>query len=239
MKRLAHPTRFERVTSAFEGLLGGIFSFAFDGGLIKENPVRGVKRFADRKGQRYLSQTELVSLGKALREAEQKGENLFAIAILKLLIFTGCRKGEIESLKWSEVDFQSDYLWPEDSKTGAKAIPLNAGAMETLNGIAALDGSDFVFPAHRGDGYYQGTLKVWMRIREEAGLNDVRLHDLRHSFASVAVSGGASLPVIGTLLGHSSTTITQQYAHLHDNPLRLATEAVGIKITEAFSENDI
>ena len=218
------------------GLLGGIFSFAFDSGLIKENPVRGVKRFADRKGQRYLSQTELVSLGKVLREAEQKGENLLAIAIIKLLIFTGARKGEIESLKWSEVDFQSGYLRHEDSKTGAKAIPLNAGAMEILNGIAALDGSDFVFPAHRGDGNYQGTPKVWTRIREDAGLNDVRLHDLRHSFASIAVSGGASLPIIGALLGHSDTATTQRYAHLHDDPLKAASRIIGERISAAFTD---
>jgi integrase len=220
------------------GLLGGIFSYAIDCGLIKENPVRGVKRYADRKGQRYLSQAELVSLGKVLREAELQGDNLFAIAILKLLIFTGARKGEIESLKWSEVDFQGGYLRLKDSKTGAKAIPFNAGAMEILNGIDVLEGSEFVFPAHRGDGYYQGTPKVWTRIREEAGLNDVRLHDLRHSFASFAVSGGASLPIIGALLGHSNTSTTQQYAHLQDNPLRLVTEDVGVKIADAFSKND-
>jgi integrase len=217
------------------GLLGGIFSFAFDCGLINENPVRGVKRFPDKKGQRYLNQQELVELGKALREAAEAGENPSAIAILKLLIFTGARKGEIETLKWSEIDSQSGYMRLADSKTGQKAIPLNAGALEVLNGLARLEGSKFVFPAYRSEGYYEGTPKVWTRIRAIAGLDDVRLHDLRHSFASVAVSGGASLPIIGALLGHTNSATTQRYAHLHDDPLRAASEAIGGKIAASLA----
>ncbi|MCP4101202.1 MAG: integrase arm-type DNA-binding domain-containing protein, partial [Lentisphaerae bacterium] len=104
------------------GLLGGIFTYAFDCGFIEINPVRGVKRFPDKKGQRYLSQKELVALGQAMHEAIEHGENPYAIAILKLLIFTGARKAEIEMLKWSEVDFDGGYLRLEDSKTGQKAI---------------------------------------------------------------------------------------------------------------------
>ena len=114
------------------GLLGGIFSFAFDCGLIETNPVRGIKRFADKKGDRYLSQQELVALGKALRVSLLDGLNPQAIAILKLLIFTGARKSEIEGLRWNEVDFDGGYLKLSDSKTGQKAIPLNAGALEVL-----------------------------------------------------------------------------------------------------------
>ena len=217
------------------GLLGGIFSFAFDVGLINENPARGVKRFADKKGQRYLSQQELVALGKALREAAEAGENSSAIAILKLLIFTGARKGEIETLKWREIDFQSGYMRLADSKNGQKAVPLNAGALEILNSLTRLEYSEFVFPAHRGNGHYEGTPKVWKRIKIHAGLNDVRLHDLRHSFASVAVSGGASLPIIGALLGHTNSASTQRYSHLHDDPLRAASEAIGGKIAASLS----
>ena len=157
------------------GLLGGIFSFAFDCGLINDNPVRGVKRFSDRKGQRYLSQQELVALGKALRDAAEADENPFAIAILKLLIFTGARKSEIEALKWSEIDFQSGYMRLADSKTGQKAVPLNAGALEVLSGLPRLERSEFVFPSHRGERHYEGTPKVWKRIRALAGLEGVRL----------------------------------------------------------------
>jgi integrase len=216
------------------GLLGGILSFAVDSGLINENPVRGVKRFPDKKGQRYLSQQELVALGKALREAADKDENPSAIAILKLLIFTGARKREIEALRWSEIDFQSGYIQLADSKTGQKAFPLNAGALEVLNGLVRLGDSEFVFPGYRSGGHYQGTPKVWSRIRMTAGLEGVRLHDLRHSFASIAVSGGASLPIIGALLGHENSATTQRYAHLHDDPLRAASEAIGSKIAASL-----
>lgn len=217
------------------GLLGGIFSFAFDGGLIKENPVRGVKRFPDRKGHRYLSHAELVALGQALDRAAMEGGNSFAIAILKLLIFTGARRGEIESLKWNEIDFEAGYLRLSESKTGQKAIPLNAGALAILNGLERHEGSDFVFPAQRGTGHYVGTPKVWRSIRDFAGLEDVRIHDLRHSFASIAVSGGASLPIIGALLGHSDSATTQRYAHLHDDPLKAAAESVGGRIAASLN----
>ena len=115
------------------------------------------------------------------------------------LIFTSARKGEIEQLKWREVDLASGYLNLADSKTGQKAIPLNAGALQILHGQQRIESNDHLFPAHRGKGFYEGTPKVWKNIRTVAGLEDVRLHDLRHSFASIAVSGGASLPIIGAL----------------------------------------
>lgn len=217
------------------GLLGGIFAYAVDCGMIDTSPVRGVKRFADKRGNRYLSQQELVALGEALRRAEADGENPSAVAILKLLIFTGARKGEIERLTWPEVDFLAGYLKLADSKTGQKAFPLNAGALQVLYDQIRTAGTDYVFPAYRGDGYYEGTPKVWQRIRSIAGLNDVRLHDLRHSFASIAVAGGASLPIIGALLGHAHSATTQRYAHLSDDPLRAASEAIGNQLSAAFA----
>ncbi len=219
------------------GLLGGIFSYAFDCGLIETNPVRGIKRFADKKCDRYLSQQELVALGKALRDGLSDGLNPQALAILKLLIFTGARKGEIETLKWADLDLESGYLRFSDSKTGQKAIPLNAGALEILAYLPRQDGSPYVFPAHRGDGHYEGTPKVWRIVRAKAGLEGVRLHDLRHSFASIAVSGGASLPIIGALLGVTPSATTQRYAHLHDDPLKAASEAVGSKIAASLSND--
>jgi integrase len=203
--------------------------------MIDTSPVLGVKRFADKKGNRYLSQQELMALGEALREAEGAGENPSALAILKLLVFTGARKGEIEALTWAEIDFEAGYLKLADSKTGQKAIPLNAGALQVLNDQKRLEGSDYVFTAYRGDGHYEGTPKVWKRVRSKAGLQKDRLHDLRHSFASIAVSGGASLPIIGALLGHTNSSTTQRYAHLSDDPLRAASEAVGSQIAAALA----
>ena len=116
-----------------------------------------MKRFADKKGNRYLSQQELVALGEALRRAETEGENPSALAILKLLVFTGARKGEIERLTWPEVDFEVGYLKLADFKTGQKAIPLNSGALRVLQEQRWIEGNDHVFPAYRGDGHYEGT----------------------------------------------------------------------------------
>lgn len=220
------------------GLLGGIFSFAIDLGLIDINPVHGVKRFPDKKGHRYLSPQEIANLGVALSEAKEKGLNPQAINILKLLIFTGARKGEIEALKWREIDFDRQYLRLEDSKTGQKNLPLNAPALEILSAISRLVGSDYVFPAFRGNGFYEGTPKVWRNVRSLAGLEDVRLHDLRHSFASVAVSDGASLPIIGALLGHTDSATTQRYAHLHDDPIKATSDMVGNRINALMQPSD-
>ena len=150
-----------------------------------------------------------------------------AIVIIKLLIFTGARKSEIESLTWQMVDFEGGYLRLPESKTGYKVIHLNAGALQVLNDYMPMKKSKFVFPAVKGIDYYEGTPKVWQNIRRQAKRENVRLHDLRHSFASIAVSGGASLPMIGALLGHKSTTTTQRYAHLQDDPLKVTNERVG------------
>lgn len=180
-----------------------------------------------------------MALGQSLRDGLDQGINPQAIAILKLLIFTGARKGEIETLRWDEVDFDAGYLKLADSKTGQKAIPLNSGALQILAETPRFEASPFVFPAHRSDGYYEGTPKVWRIIRKMAGIEDVRLHDLRHSFASVAVAGGASLPIIGALLGHSDSATTQRYAHLHDDPLKAATESIGSKLTASLSGSSI
>ena len=209
------------------GLLGGIFSFAVEAGWIKENPVRGVKRFRDRRNERFLDGDELQTLGAALMAAEADGENPYAIAIIRLLILTGARKGEIESLRWSEVDWQYSYLRLSDSKTGQKLIMLNGAAVQLLKSLPRQNMSDYVFPSSQSDGFYVGAPKVWRRIRNAAGLFGVRLHDLRHSFASMAVSSGASLPIVGTLLGHKNSSTTSRYAHLQEDPLRSVSDTVG------------
>lgn len=217
------------------GLLGGIFSYAIDAGLMAINPVRGVKRYRDNKSQRYLSPDELIRFGKALREAEAEGANPQAAAILRLLTLTGCRKSEVQNLLWSQVDFELGFLRLPDSKTGDSIRPLNGAAKALLKSQSRYQGTDFVFPSDGLDKAYVGTPKVWQKVRKAAGLEDVRLHDLRHSFASVAVSGGASLPVIGALLGHKDTATTAQYAHLSDDPVRGAAEAVGDLLAAAIS----
>ncbi|MEL6859240.1 MAG: tyrosine-type recombinase/integrase [Pseudomonadota bacterium] len=212
------------------GLLGGIFSFAVESGLLTANPVRGVKRYRDRRNERFLNENELGRLGRALCNAEVEGENPYAIAIIRMLILTGARKGEIESLKRSEIDSTYGCLRLADSKTGQKLVVLNKAALAILDGIEPAADSEYVFPASVAEGWYQGTPKVWRRIRNAAELADVRLHDLRHSFASAAAASGASLQVIGALLGHKDQSTTARYAHLSEDPIRAASQDISASL---------
>ena len=216
------------------GLLGGIMTFAASRQLRQDNPVRGVKRYPDRQGERYLSSAELARLGEALAGMEQEGANPAAIAIIRLLAFTGARKNEIARLLWSEVDLERGYLRLGDSKTGAKIIPIGAPACEVLASITAVDDSPYVFPASSGDGAFQGTEKVWRKLRERAGFPELRLHDLRHSFASVGLARGDALPVIGAILGHSDVKTTSRYAHLADDPVRQSVDGISTSVAAAL-----
>jgi integrase len=211
------------------GLLSGVFAFAVDRGLRPDNPCHGVKRFADRKNERFLSPKELATLGDAMREAEASGDNAVALAAIRLLILTGCRKGEIVGLRWGYVDWEASCLRLPESKTGQKVVPLGAAALEVLRGLRGEDGRKAdapVFPGAGKAGVTTAVGRTWTRVRKLAGLLDVRIHDLRHSFASVGAAGGNSLPIIGALLGHRDTKTTQRYAHLADDPLKAAAEAI-------------
>ncbi len=216
------------------GLLGGIMSFAVSRHLRSDNPVRGVKRYPDRKGERFLSPKELGQIGAALAQAEAAGANASAIAIIRLLAFTGARKSEIAALRRSEVDLERGYLRLGDSKTGAKVIPIGAPACEVLANVDAIEGSDFVFPASSGDSHFQGVEKVWRTVRAAAGFPTLRLHDLRHSFASVGLARGDALPVIGAILGHADVKTTSRYAHLADDPVKQAADAIASTVQAAM-----
>jgi integrase len=217
------------------GLLGGIFSFAVKQELRPDNPVRGVERYKDGKGERFLSSSELTALGEALRSAEVAGANKTALAIVRLLSFTGARKSEITGLSWSEVDFDRNCLRLADSKTGAKVIPLGPPALEVLSLIDRVEGSALVFPAESGTGAFQGTEKIWRKVRKAAGLADVRIHDLRHSFASAGLMAGDNLAIIGKLLGHANVKTTSRYAHLADDPVKQAADRISNSIAAAMS----
>lgn len=121
-----------------------------------------------------------------------------------------------------------------DSKTGQKIIPINAAAVAILAAQKPKAGNPFVFPSDRSERFFEGVPKIWRRVRKLAGLEDVRIHDLRHSFASVVVAGGASLPIIGAILGHKDTATTQRYAHLSADPLRAVSQAVADAIAQAL-----
>lgn len=217
------------------GLLGGIMSFAVSRHLRPDNPVRGVKRYADKKGETFLSAPELAKIGAALTQLEQDGANPAAIAVIRLLAFTGARKSEITALHWSEVDLERGYLRLGDSKTGAKIIPIGAPACEVLASVAAVAGSEFVFPASSGGGRFQGVERIWQKVRALAGFPSLRLHDLRHSFASVGLARGDALPVIGAILGHADVKTTSRYAHLADDPVKKAADEIARSVHAAFS----
>ena len=216
------------------GFLGGIFSFAVHEKLRTDNPVRGVKRYADNKGQRFLSGSELNALGDAIRTIEAEGGNKIALAIIRLLAFTGARKSEITCVKWPEIDFERQCLRLGDSKTGAKVIPLGPPALTIFAATERREGSEWVFPAESGDGTFQGTEKVWYKVRTNAGMPQLRMHDLRHSFASMGLAAGDNLAVIGKLLGHSDVKTTSRYAHLADDPVKQAAARISGSIAAAL-----
>lgn len=199
------------------------------------NPCRHVDRYPERKMERFLSVDELGRLGAVLAEAERTATELRSvIAAVRLLMFTGARLGEILNLEWSHVDFERSCLRLPESKTGAKVIHLNAPALEVLNGIER-DGSPWVIAGRDPDKPLVNLRKPWHRIRAKAGLEGVRLHDLRHSFASVGAAGGLSLPMIGALLGHTQAATTQRYAHLAADPLKQAADMIGERIRAAIN----
>ena len=220
------------------GMLGGIFTFAVKkkkATLCAKNPVRGVERFADRKLERFLAPAELARLGETLADAERNGVNPYAVAAIRMLVFTGCRKAEILTLRWDEIDWEHGYLRLADSKTGAKTVALGAPAVELLHGLPRVDDNPYVFPGTKERAHLVGLQKIWHQLRNRAELPDVRLHDLRHSFASVGAAGGDSLLIIGKLLGHKNAASTQRYAHLGDDPLRSAANRISTQIAAAMS----
>jgi len=218
------------------GLLGGIFTFAVKRKILAENPVAGVERYPDRVGERFLSEEEFAVLGAHLSAFEKHGANKAAIAIIRLLTFTGARKSEIASLTWGEVDLNLACLRLVDSKTREKIIPLGPPAVEILKGMKKGDRKAFVFPAEVGSGFFQGTDKVWRKLRTRAGFPELRMHDLRHSFASVSLASGDSLPLIGKLLGHKDVKTTARYAHLADDPLKKAVARISSKIAGSMKK---
>ena len=216
-------------------LVGALFAFAVERALCADNPARGVKKAPVRKVERFLSGAEIARLAEALDAEAQRSGNPYPSAAIKLLLLTGCRRGEIVDLRWDHVDFEHECLRLPDSKTGAKVVYLNAPARVLLQELPRMTDNPRVIPGMRADSASAAIENAWERVRAAAGLVGVRLHDLRHSFASVAAAGGLSLPIIGALLGHKHATTTARYAHLSADPLRAANDAVGARIAAAMS----
>ena len=223
-------------------VLAAMFTRAAEWELVPEgfNPARRVRKFKEPRGrERFLSYEELARLGLALGTAETAGWSpAAAIAGLRLLIFTGARKSEILGLHWRMVEFERALLRLPDSKTGEKIIYLSAPALQLLAELPRIAGNPHVLPGERSGRHLVNIEKTWRRVRHDAGLDDVRLHDLRHSFAAIGAGVGLGLPVIGALLGHTETSTTARYAHLAADPVHAANEAIGRRIAAALAGND-
>jgi integrase len=226
---------------------------------LPPNPCKGIKRNPEEGRERFLSVDELARLGEALAEAGTVGlpyevdetnpkskhapkpENRrrkidpYAIAAIWLLILSGARLNEILTAQWSFVDFARGLLNLPTSKTGKKCIFLSAAALAILAGLPRIEGNPHVIPGDRDGAPRSDLKKPWAAVRSAAGLEGLRLHDLRHSFASVGAGGGLGLPIIGKLLGHSQPATTARYAHLDADPMRRAVDTIGNTISAAMN----
>jgi len=189
------------------------------------NPCRHVKKYKESRRERFLSADELRELGRVMAEGEESGaENPYVVAAFRLLVFTGCRMSEIRDLKW-------DYVTPThialpDSKTGARKIPLPKAAREILASLPREPGNPYVIVGDVPGQQIQDLEKPWRRIRARAGLGKVRIHDLRHTYASNAILAGLPLPMVGKILGHTQISTTMRYVTLPDAPVSDAADLV-------------
>ncbi|MER2250002.1 tyrosine-type recombinase/integrase [Methylorubrum podarium] len=242
-------------------MLSALFNFAIRRRMVPggfSNPVLGLGRYREEKRERFLTTGELQRLGEVLKQAETEGltwspdpakktkhaprpENRREVypphvtAAVRLLLFTGCRLREILHLRWAEVDFERGLLFLPKSKTGKKTVVLNAPALDVLAALPRA--GSFVIASTDPEKPRADLKKPWDRITAAAGLSGLRIHDLRHSFASVGACGGMGLPIVGKLLGHTQTSTTARYAHLDADPLRRASERIAATISAAMDGN--
>jgi integrase len=223
------PTHANRTLA----VLSKMFSLAIRWGWRNDNPCRGIERNQEHKRVRYLTGAELARLSKALDELPDVG----AANAVRLLLLTGARRGELLAAKWADIDLDAG-VWSKPAGTTKQAalhrVPLSEAACRLLTEMRAHaeDDAEWIFPA-RGGGHRGHIDAAWGALRKAVGIPDARLHDLRHTYASALASAGLSLPIIGSLLGHSTPVTTHRYAHLFDDPLRAATERASAIIVGA------
>jgi len=239
---------------------GKLYAWAGARGLTPEghNPARRIERYKEQGRERYLTSEELARLGDALRLAETDGLpwaldetkpgakhapresnrrrilDPFAVAAIRLLILTGARLREILDAQWSQVDLERGVIFLADSKTGKKPIYLSAAAQAVLATLPRIEGNPYIIAGAKHGAPRSDLKKPWAAVTRAAGLERVRLHDLRHSFASFGVGASLGLPIIGKLLGHSQAATTHRYAHLDADPMRRAAETIGATISAAM-----
>jgi len=217
------------------GMFGTILEFARRRKLIESNPARDVKKFKGGKRYRFLDADDIKALGKAMREAEDAGENAKGIAALRALLLTGCRRNEILKLPVAWLDAKHGCIRFDDTKQGAQMRVIGATAAKHLEAQVKKDDQEWIFSADRGEGHFVGLPRVLNRVCVKAKLKGVRIHSLRHSFASMAEALGYSQLTIAGLLGHSVPGVTAVYTHVPDAALRAAADAVSARIAEILA----
>lgn len=232
---LARVTGGRGTATRAMGLLGAVFSFAVRRGLRPDNPVHGVERHAYDQRRRRLTEAEYAALGGALRTMPHTAWPA-AIAATRFLALTGWRRGEMLTLRWSEIDAATRTAHLADTKTGFSLRPLSYPACDILRELPRV--GELVFPASTGsDKLMNGFHKVWLRIAKLGGLPaDVTPHVLRHSFASLAGDLGYSEPTIAALVGHKGRTVTSRYVHSADAVLLSAADTVADRTAELMGE---
>jgi integrase len=246
--RAVHPSNANRCLA----LVSHLFTIAMKWGVVPGsfvNPARGIEKFAERRRERLLSADELAQLGHALERAERgwtdvewmplseedrparkTPEDWRAIACYRLLLFTGARLSEIRTLRWEWIDWDRGIARLPDSKTGAKNLYFSAPALALLESLPRVQDNPYVLPGDRPGAPFVGIQKPWQRVRLQAGLTGLRIHDLRHAFASLAVANNEAIYLVGAVLGHRQVTTTERYSHLSDDPVKAVANRTSEKI---------
>jgi len=215
-------------------MLSKLFNLAEDWGLRKagSNPARRIKKFREEEKKRFLSDEEQARLGDVLADVLEDGsETIYGVSAILLLIYTGCRLNEILTLRWDYVT--AHHLELPDSKTGRRRIPLPREAYDVLEGLPRSAENPYVILGEAKDGPLVNLQKPWRRIRDLAGLNDVRLHDLRHTYASVAMKDGIDPFTLKEIMGHKNLQTTLRYAHLADDAVQRAAGSVASRLARS------
>jgi len=235
-------------------LISAIWNWAAERDVVSfaDNPAQRVERNKEPRRERFLTSDELGRLGDVLREAETDGLSCkesaskharpgrrrtldpFAVAAIRLLLLTGARLHEILDARWENVDFERALILLPDSKTGRKTIYLSAPALAVMAALPRLEGNPYVIAGEKNATHRVDLKKPWAAVCQAAGLKGVRLHDLRHTFASFGAGASLGLPIIGKLLGHTQAATTARYAHLADDPMLRAAGVIGARISAAM-----
>lgn len=226
------PYQGNRILSVLSKLfnLAELWGYRTEG----SNPCRLVQKYKEQRKERFLSDEELSRLSQVLNEVEASGEESpFVTAVFRMLILTGCRCSEIQYLKWDYIT--SKHLELPDTKTGKRSIPLPDAAKAVLNALPRSPVNPYVFQGAIEGEAIAYLRKPWRRIRKKAGLEGVRIHDLRHTYASKAIENGMSLVMVGQLLGHTQHQTTLRYAHLADGPARRAANQIASALNMTMS----